>query len=226
MLRHDLLPEAAWEMSLSLQGGVWPPAASLAVVGALPGMARTSIPSPWPFLSFSLPSACHHHPRTSALWLPQAFRPCFLHFLILAAHPSSPTSSAGMPRDASRTWTPCTWESSAFPSTAAGRWPLPKFLSASAVPLPRPMPARSPLKDWCLPAASGLYLLPPACFRRFSRHLRGPDGDGLNSLQASDPCGWHKAAGHRARRLPSPREPEPAPAVQPPPKPTDLSFLS
>lgn len=85
MLRHDLLPEAAWEMSPSLQGGVWPPAALLAVVGALPGMARTSIPSPWPFLSFSLPSACHHHPRTSALWLPQAFRPCFLHFLILAA---------------------------------------------------------------------------------------------------------------------------------------------
>lgn len=140
--------------------------------------------------------------------------------------PSSPTSSAGMPRDTSRTWTPRTLERSAFPSAAAGGWPLPKLLSVPAVPLPHHMLACPPAKGlvparslWAVPAASCLL-------QAFSRHLRGPDGHGLNSLQASDPCGWHKAVGQGARRLPSSREPKPAPAAQPLPKPTDLSFLS
>lgn len=79
MLMQDLLLEAVWEMSLSLQGSVWPPAVSLA-----PWWERSLrnwglLLSQRPGLS-SLPS-----PNPSVLWLPQAPSLRFSPFLVLAA---------------------------------------------------------------------------------------------------------------------------------------------
>lgn len=230
---QDLLLEAVWEMSLSLQGGVWLPAVSLAPWWEHSrGRRGLLLPSHLSGLS-SAPPACHRRPQTPLssgllmLWL----------FPVSSSLLPVPLPLRGSLRGHTRPalGPPCPGLPQPFPAPQmeAGDCQHVSLRLPCLPPIPTPAcpppPTQGPVPGPQPPTRIRLLLLSPGAFLAAS--VAQICSDGLNSLGPRLPAGWREAGVARGQEAaypgemmrPRPPQPQPAPSS---PKSTDSSFLS